>query len=171
VIRRGSKVFGHTEILVAVAYLAQHLAGHPNRKVDLIGELRAHWSSLNDQERGWFLSYWPEAAPTGPAPGAVSMPEPSRLRSWVREYFFQNEILREASDAQHRPPPVEGVFAVRTPVEFVSDHFADQGARRGALGVVVAVQDSGYEVQLIQEDGWGPQVGPVPSTYLRRHGR
>ena len=166
VLRRGSRVFGHTEILVAVAYLAQHMDGHPDRKHALVRELRRRWSSLTAEEAGWFLIFWPEARPDGPDPEAVRPPEAARLRSWVRESFFRNETYGE--DA--RPEAAQGVLARHTPVQLLTDRFESQGVGRGAVGVVVDEQGSGYEIQIIEEDGWGPLVGPVPASDVARHG-
>lgn len=170
VLRRGSHVIGHTEILVAVAYLAQHLDGHPQRKTRLLRELRRRWTSLNTEELRWFASFWPEAAPDGPAPDAAAVPHPARLRTWVRNPFFTNQTDSLPVDVVRRPSTEnDGGLTLHAPVELRTDNFQSQGAPRGSVGVVVDVRDSGYDVQLIEDDGWGPLVGPVPSSELAPH--
>lgn len=172
VLRRGSHVIGHTEILVAVAYLAQHLDGHPQRKTRLLRELRRRWTSLNTEELRWFATFWPEAAPDGPDPDAAPVPDPARLRTWVKDPLFTSQTHADPVD-NHRRPSTEhsGGLALHAPVELLTDHFQSQGAPRGSVGVVVGVQGSAYDVQLIEDEGWGPLVGPVPSSELAPHGR
>lgn len=172
VLRRGSRMCGHTEILVAVAYLGQHLDGHPQRRTKLVAELRRRWESLSEQEVGWFATFWPEAAPAGAAPETVPPPDAARLRSWVRDHPFRADTFADMFD--ERPTPrvfdPDGGPALHLPVQLLTDRFRSEGAPRGSVGVVVDVHGEGYDIQLIEAEGWGPLIGPVPPTELARHG-
>lgn len=76
----------------AIAYLAQHIAPEPDRKVRLVSAIRSLWDAFDEDERAWLGEHWPEAAPTGPAPAEVPAPSPSALRTWARTPLFNPRI-------------------------------------------------------------------------------
>jgi hypothetical protein len=73
-----------SNVLVAVAYLGQHLEGSVERTGQVVGLVRRYWHFRDREERDWFGSYWPDARPDGPSSGAVRAPDTLALNTWVR---------------------------------------------------------------------------------------
>jgi hypothetical protein len=85
---RESRQLGQSAVLVAVAYLVQHLDGDGGHRGVLVDLLRKRWHRMNDEELVWFSDFWPDAGPQGPPPALVAIPEPDRVRAWVRHPLF-----------------------------------------------------------------------------------
>jgi hypothetical protein len=88
-LRRPSMTLDHTEVLVATAYLVQHLDGDSERLIRLVTALRSQWARMNQEETAWFDSFWPDARPTGPDAADVRTPDPKAVRAWARQPFFE----------------------------------------------------------------------------------
>ena len=102
--RRGSTP---STTLLMITYLIRH-ATSPERVTALIEILRRHWAGLDPgtvadddaldwrglrQNAAWVQDYWPEAAPGGPPPDQVAVPNISAIELWVRkEPIFTSSI-------------------------------------------------------------------------------
>jgi len=78
-----------SEVLMAVAYLGQHVRVDARRRTVLVRLVRRHWFVRDDEERDWVDEYWPDAAPYGPAAEQVMAPNEDALRTWARTDLFQ----------------------------------------------------------------------------------
>lgn len=85
VLRRKRRAHGQSEVALALAYLAQHVAGN-SRRSELVAFVRGHWDAID--EASWFAQLWPDASPEGPAPHAVPSPNRARVQAWAREPLF-----------------------------------------------------------------------------------
>ncbi|GIF20870.1 hypothetical protein BJ973_001223 [Actinoplanes tereljensis] len=68
-----------SEVLPIVCYLGRHLAV-PGRRESVTTLIREHWDNLYDAEKRWFGEFWPDFAPDGPDPEALS--------GWARSPLF-----------------------------------------------------------------------------------
>jgi hypothetical protein len=86
VLRRKRRAHGQSEVALALAYLAQHVAD-PSRRSELVAFIRGHWDALDEAD--WFAQYWPDASPGGPDLDAVPSPDRAAIQAWAREPLFR----------------------------------------------------------------------------------
>lgn len=86
VLRRKRRAHGQSEVAVAIAYLAQHVAD-PSRRSELVAFIRGRWDALD--EAAWFAQLWPDASPDGPDLGSVPAPDRGSIQAWAREPLFR----------------------------------------------------------------------------------
>jgi hypothetical protein len=86
VLRRKRRTHGQSEVAMALAYLAQHVAD-PSHRSELVAFIRERWDALDEAE--WFAQLWPDARPDGPDLNTVLIPDAASLQAWAREPLFR----------------------------------------------------------------------------------
>ena len=86
VLRRKRRATGKSEVAIAIAYLAQHVAD-PHRRALLVHFIRTHWAAIDESD--WFDHLWPEARPGGPPAADVPAPNAGAIRAWARDPLFR----------------------------------------------------------------------------------
>lgn len=86
VLRRTGRAHGQSEVALAIAYLAQHVADQGSRS-ELVAFIRRNWEAIDEAD--WFAQFWPDAGPDGPSVEAVSVPNTAAVREWARNPLFR----------------------------------------------------------------------------------
>ncbi|MDN5759290.1 MAG: hypothetical protein L0H59_12290 [Tomitella sp.] len=86
VLRRKRRAHGQSEVALALAYLAQHVAD-PSRRFELVAFIRGNWDALDEAD--WFAQLWSDASPGGPDLDAVPSPNHAAIQAWAREPLFR----------------------------------------------------------------------------------
>lgn len=86
VLRRKRRARGKSEVALAIAYLAQHVADQ-GRRSELVAFIRRHWEAIDEAE--WFAQFWPDASPDGRSVEAVAVPSRAAIQEWARDPLFR----------------------------------------------------------------------------------
>jgi hypothetical protein len=84
---RRDRSLGRDPVLMAVAYLGQHVGTDADRLRRLAVLVEALLAQGDSRQRAWFSTYWPSAL--DPVGAAVSPPDAATLRAWARSPLFE----------------------------------------------------------------------------------
>jgi hypothetical protein len=86
VLRRKRRTGGQSDVDYALCYLSRHVFD-ASRRADLVTFIRRNWDAIDEDE--WFARLWPDAAPGGPSPDVVPVPDAEAIRAWARRSLFE----------------------------------------------------------------------------------